>query len=144
VKLHYGISQNHREPMEAAIRESFAPGELDLIIDDCSHLYQPTKNSFEVAFPYLKPGGLYVIEDWGWAHWPGPWQKEDHHWRGHLAMSNLIFELVMTTASVPDFFGKMTIYGHMVIIEKSPKAQVGKAFSLDALVKARGKTLDKI
>ena len=37
---------------------------LDLVIDDASHLYGPTMASFEVLFPRLRPGGLYVIEDW--------------------------------------------------------------------------------
>ncbi len=42
---------------------------LDLVIDDASHLYGPTKTSFETLFPLLRPGGLYIIEDWAWGHW---------------------------------------------------------------------------
>ena len=47
---------------------------LDLIVDDCSHLGMPTKISFAYLFEtFLKPGGYYVIEDWGTgykAEWP--------------------------------------------------------------------------
>jgi hypothetical protein len=43
---------------------------LDLVIDDASHIYGPTKASFQALFPLLRPGGLYLIEDWAWAHWP--------------------------------------------------------------------------
>jgi cephalosporin hydroxylase len=45
-------------------------GPIDLIIDDASHLYLPTLRSFELLFPLLRPGGTYVIEDWGAAKFP--------------------------------------------------------------------------
>ena len=35
------------------------------MIDDASHLLDPTRSSFDVLFPLLRPGGVYVIEDWG-------------------------------------------------------------------------------
>jgi hypothetical protein len=51
-----------------------APGGFDVIIDDASHLGEVTKRSFWHLFDHhLKPGGLYVIEDWGtgyWSDWP--------------------------------------------------------------------------
>ncbi len=51
-----------------------APNGFDIIIDDASHFGEFTKISFWHLFDnHLKPGGLYVIEDWGtgyWADWP--------------------------------------------------------------------------
>ena len=47
---------------------------LDIVIDDCSHIGSCTLESFKLLFPKLKPGGQYVIEDWGtgyWPKWPG-------------------------------------------------------------------------
>ena len=38
-------------------------GNFDIIIDDCSHISDLTIKSFEILFPYLKAGGIYVIED---------------------------------------------------------------------------------
>lgn len=35
----------------------------DIIIDDASHMNKLTINSFKHLFPWLKPGGYYVIED---------------------------------------------------------------------------------
>ena len=38
---------------------------FDIIIDDCSHIGELTKISFWHLFEnHLKPGGIYVIEDW--------------------------------------------------------------------------------
>jgi SAM-dependent methyltransferase len=51
-----------------------APEGFDVIIDDASHLGVPTRAAFWHLFErHLKPGGLYVIEDWGtgyWDDWP--------------------------------------------------------------------------
>jgi SAM-dependent methyltransferase len=47
-----------------------APGGFDVIIDDCSHIGELTRISFWHLFDkHLKPGGLYVIEDWSTGYW---------------------------------------------------------------------------
>lgn len=53
--------------------EEFATEGLDIVVDDASHIGLLTKTSFELLFPYLKPGGFYAIEDWQtgyWSEWP--------------------------------------------------------------------------
>jgi len=56
------------------VADELAPQGFDIIIDDASHIGELTKLSFWHLFDrHLKPGGLYVIEDWGtgyWADWP--------------------------------------------------------------------------
>jgi SAM-dependent methyltransferase len=52
---------------------SHAPVGLDIIIDDASHIGHKSAASYATLFPRLKPGGLYVIEDWGTGYfddWP--------------------------------------------------------------------------
>jgi hypothetical protein len=47
-----------------------APGGFDIIIDDCSHIGELTRISFWHLFDnHLRPGGLYVIEDWSTGYW---------------------------------------------------------------------------
>ncbi len=144
LQLFYGVSQNDRAQMGKIIDNCFAPGEVDLIIDDCSHLYHQTKNSFEVLFPYLKPGGLYVIEDWGWAHWRGIWQQSDARWHDRPAMSNLIFQIVIAAATTPEVFAEVTIWDSAVIIRKGEKPVQKTSITLDSLYQLRGKTLELI
>ena len=38
-------------------------GDFDVVIDDASHVSSLTIRSFQILWPYLKPGGLYVVED---------------------------------------------------------------------------------
>jgi hypothetical protein len=61
------VNQEDREAVrEIAEHEFDAP--LDLVIDDASHLYEPTRTSFDALFPLLRPGGLYIVEDWQMAY----------------------------------------------------------------------------
>ena len=55
-----------------------APNGYDIIIDDASHIGELTKISFWHLFnQYLRPGGLYVIEDWGTGYWED-WPDGEH------------------------------------------------------------------
>jgi hypothetical protein len=53
---------------------------LDIVVDDASHVGVNSAASYATLFPYLNPGGLYIIEDWGTGYfddWPdgGHFQK---------------------------------------------------------------------
>jgi hypothetical protein len=53
------------------IASECAPDGFDIIIDDASHIGEITSLSFWHFFTnWLKPGGLYVIEDWRTGYWP--------------------------------------------------------------------------
>jgi hypothetical protein len=40
-------------------------GEYDLIVDDASHDGWHTQETFRLLWPSVRPGGYYVVEDWG-------------------------------------------------------------------------------
>jgi SAM-dependent methyltransferase len=57
-----------------------APAGYDIVIDDASHTGWRSQVSYTALFPRLKPGGLYIVEDWGTGYyddWPdgGHYQK---------------------------------------------------------------------
>ena len=64
----FGVDQSDRERLAQLVDHELAGAPLDLVIDDCSHQYRPTRASFEALFPRLRPGGLYAIEDWNADH----------------------------------------------------------------------------
>jgi hypothetical protein len=63
VHCFWRTNQTDAEALHEIVRRH-AQGTLDIVIDDASHLYTPTRRSFEILFPMLRPGGVYVIEDW--------------------------------------------------------------------------------
>jgi predicted O-methyltransferase YrrM len=66
VRPHVGVDQSDRGRLAAIVDAEFGEAALDLVIDDASHLLEPTTASFEELFPRLREGGMYVIEDWAW------------------------------------------------------------------------------
>jgi hypothetical protein len=52
--------------MLAKVRADHAPDGFDVIVDDASHIGQLSARSLQALYPlHLRPGGLYIIEDWG-------------------------------------------------------------------------------
>lgn len=68
IKIYQGKQQDIRL-LDRIAKES-APSGFDIIIDDCSHIGEYTRISFWHLFEnYLKPDGLFIIEDWGTGYW---------------------------------------------------------------------------
>jgi demethylmacrocin O-methyltransferase len=65
IKIYQG-SQVDPEIFSKIIEEN---GEIDLIIDDGSHQNEHIIKSFQLLFPKLKDGGIYVIEDLQTSYW---------------------------------------------------------------------------
>jgi predicted O-methyltransferase YrrM len=64
VRPHYGVDQSDRAAVASIVDDAMQGRAIDLVLDDASHLYEETRASFEVLFPRLRPGGLFIIEDW--------------------------------------------------------------------------------
>jgi len=69
-RIHF-LQGSQDDPLTLEKAAQIAGGAFDLIVDDASHLGHLTKRSFTYLFPkLLKPGGIYVIEDFGTAYMP--------------------------------------------------------------------------
>jgi predicted O-methyltransferase YrrM len=95
--LHFATSQTDESALHRIVEDELH-GELDLVVDDASHRYEDTKRSFEILYPLLRPGGIYVIEDWSWAHRPD-YQADDARLSGTPALTNLLFEQLLLLGS---------------------------------------------
>ncbi|MCU0292142.1 MAG: class I SAM-dependent methyltransferase [Thermoanaerobaculaceae bacterium] len=120
VRLHFGVDQSDTRTLRRLILAEFGQEPLDLVIDDASHLLPETRATFNTVFPHLRPGGLYVIEDWGWAHWPGTWQDQGGPWARHPSLTQLVLELVMTSASRPDVVTDVLVRRDIVTVTRGP------------------------
>ena len=117
--VHFSTSQSDREILEHIVRNELAD-ELDLVVDDASHTYEQTRSSFEILFPLLRPGGIYSVEDWNWAHHPD-FQAPDAPWTKDHALSNLLFEQIMLMGSASSI-SEIRVWKFLYLIRKSETA----------------------
>lgn len=119
IAIHYGTSQD--DPALPALLKADLGGEADLIIDDASHMYGLTRDTFLNCFNLLRPGGLYLIEDWNWSHQP-PYQGPDGFWKDKPALTNFIFDLVVET-TVTRAFANVRVFPNWVVVERAAHAR---------------------
>lgn len=124
--VHFATSQRDGERLRQIVLGELAD-ELDLVVDDASHIYEETKTSFEFLFPLLHPGGIYVIEDWSWAHLPN-YQSADAPLAKRHALSNLLFEQIMLLGST-SFISEVRVWNFLYLIRKAKGAPRGTQMS---------------
>jgi hypothetical protein len=74
------------------VAQESAPNGFDIIIDDCSHIGELTRISFWHLFDnHLKPGGIYVIEDWSTGYWDSFFDGVALNYRPNLNYSPALF-----------------------------------------------------
>lgn len=120
IKTYWNTNQADSLRLKEIVQHEFGNEPLDLVIDDASHLYEPTKVSFETLFPLLCAGGLYIIEDWAWWHWKGL----ENTFSGQTPFSKLIFELVEVAGSSRNIIENIVIYRGFAVIERGIDDQI--------------------
>jgi hypothetical protein len=143
IKLHFGISQDDRAAVTAVMDQEFGDEKIDLAIDDASHYYEYSRKSFEIVFPRLREGGLYIIEDWQWAHMDADIYQSREKFGDKPALSNFIFELLIAYASHPDLFWNIVVRDWFVAVQKGSRP-LAPDFRLDDLLRMRGAKLSLI
>ncbi|HUY66432.1 MAG TPA: class I SAM-dependent methyltransferase [Acidimicrobiales bacterium] len=143
VHLHYGTNQSDRRAIAKILRKEFGDQPLDLVIDDCSHRYGPAKASLNLLLPRLRPGGVYLIEDWGWAHWPGDhWQGTSHQYADEPdPMSKLILELVMVAESRPGLIRDLSITGGAAYLTRGDEIVPDDTFDVSSSYLTAGRSI---
>jgi SAM-dependent methyltransferase len=97
IRIYQGMQQDN-ELLDRIARET-APQGFDVIIDDCSHIGELTRISFWHLFNnHLKPGGLYVIEDWSTGYWDSFFDGVAFNYRPKLKFSPVLFRIRSTLA----------------------------------------------
>jgi hypothetical protein len=139
VKTYWGVDQGDSSVLLEIIDKEFDEP-LDLVIDDGSHLPQETKSSFETLYPLLRPGGIYVIEDWNWEMSP-VFRSPEHPWASIDGLVGLVTDLVRLTGA--HLIPVMTLYPNFVGVEKGVRA-TEKGIDVDGQVSALPQKLDAL
>jgi SAM-dependent methyltransferase len=137
VKPYFGVDQADRQRLTQIVEEEFGDTSLDLVVDDASHFLEPTRISFNVLFPRLRPGGVYVIEDWGWGH--TGWDLKP----GRTPLSVLLFELTMAMpfALTKGLVDSILIEPGWARVRRGERALDPETFDISACYDDRGRDL---
>jgi hypothetical protein len=114
LKTYWRTDQADRARLIEIVQSEF-DRPLDIVIDDASHAYAPTKSSFETLFPLLHDRGLYVIEDWPWLFSP--------HFRADFPASEpglvrLIVDLAELLVAAPGLIRRIDIRRPFFALER--------------------------
>jgi Methyltransferase domain len=143
IRTYWGIDQGDSARLREIVQAEFQ-GSLDLVLDDASHMYDLTKRSFETLFPLLPPGGLYIIEDWAWGHWPESVATDLHRSRT-VPLTRLVFEIVAATGSwleqrsLEPLISNISVFQGFTVVERGElPLTVPSEFKLEAFISGCG------
>ena len=136
----YGVDQADRQRLPVLLEKHFPNRDVDFVVDDASHLYEESKASFNMIFPYLKTGALYVIEDWSWAHSGMKlFEAADGLWHDKLSLSNLLFEVMLSYASCPGLISGVKVNKNMIFVTRGDSQIEPGKFDISASYFTRGR-----
>ncbi|MEM6534618.1 MAG: class I SAM-dependent methyltransferase [Pseudomonadota bacterium] len=135
IRTYYGTSQDDRARLTEIMASEFGNEPIDLVIDDASHMYPQTRDTFEILFPLLRPGGQHIIEDWRAFsllrnHAEKPFEN--------VIMHKLIAEIVLLNAARPDIISAIKINPKFVAIERGPAELDPGTFAIEKLARSEG------
>ena len=141
IRTHFDCDQGDASKLKHLLDQDFGQEPLDLVIDDASHLLGPTMTSFNILFPRLRPGGVFVIEDWSWEHYqegrPG-FAFADEMVTG---FARLVLIASLVSAHQPDVVSKVVLMRGIAVIYRGTSELDPEEFAIDSLMGERGKQL---
>ena len=141
VRTYYDVNQADRARLMEIVGDAFGDQPIDLVVDDCSHIYKATRASFSVLFPLLRPGGVYVIEDWPWAHTRVGAEDADGLNPDRVPLTRLIFELILAIPGVPGLIESIEIDANAAQVTRGDTPADPSTFDLSKCSNARGRRL---
>jgi hypothetical protein len=157
VHTEYGFDQADAPRLRRLLAGEFGDERLDLVIDDASHRLAPTRISFNVLFPHLRPGGVYVIEDWSGLHHKdavlSARAAHDPELRAKLGaaavrgierdtpLSVMLFELVLAAAYAPELFAEVRVIDDWAYVVRGPGPIDPETFDLSRVYTANARRL---
>jgi hypothetical protein len=135
VSTEWGVDQGDAERVGRIVDERLGGAQLDLVIDDASHMLAESRRSFEALFPRLRPGGEYVLEDWAWAH------EAIEVWPRRPALTLLVFELTIACAHHPEVVAAVEIDRAWTMIRRGEGQVPGGKLELASLLGERGRRI---
>jgi hypothetical protein len=131
VHPHYGVDQTDPARLGEIVASEFGTEPLDLVVDDASHELEATRATFDILFPRVKPGGVYLLEDWPTHRLPQITRP----------LAPLVFELVLAASEAPDAIAGVEVNRNYATVHRGDAPLGPGAFSLSRCYGPRERTL---
>lgn len=135
IGIYNGVNQADAARVRSIAEAEFGGAPIDLVIDDASHFYDETRISFDVLFPRLGPGGVYIIEDWQWS--TNSVHCESDYFKGKPSLANLLVQCMFLCAVRPDIISSMLVYRGVAIVTRGKATDLAN-FSIAEMATNRG------
>lgn len=139
---YYSTNQADSHKLNDIIAKEFGDELLDIVIDDASHFLEETRASFNTLFPKLKPGGIYVIEDWQWVH--SQHKSLLENFKNKSPLTNIIFEIIMTCGSAANIIDEIVVTDNLCFIRRGVGYIDSKTFDIANSFYFRGEKQNKV
>jgi predicted O-methyltransferase YrrM len=134
----FGVDQGDSERLLEILQAHFGDEPLDLVVDDASHLLGATTASFNILFPRVRPGGIFILEDWSWDHtWERVFTADPERFGDALhtigdrpALSRLVVELVLVTGYAPEVVAQVDVRNGLVSVRRGDQPVEAAEFEL--------------
>jgi hypothetical protein len=120
VRPYYGIDQTDTARLADVVEAEFGAEPLDLVVDDASHLLDPTRTTFHALFPRLRPSGRYVIEDWAMHRWV----------ELEAPLTLLVLELMLACEEAPNVVANVEVQQGYAIVTRGNASLSLREFDL--------------
>ena len=118
-------SQSDQAFLSEVVREFGRP---NIVLDDGSHVASDQRTSFEMLFPHLEDGGLYVIEDTHTSYWGNEYQggfriksTAIEYFKERVDDMHGWYHALPSDAAIRDSVRSICFYESIIVIEKSNK-----------------------
>jgi len=150
VRPYYGVDQSEESRLTEILDEEFGREPIDAVFDDASHQLSETTASFNALFHRVRPGGVFVIEDWSGSHAYERAIRDDEALLAQLPpdppsvdipLSRLVLQLVLVNAYAPDVVARVETFPGWVVVERGPADLDAEGFDITSWYGELGDTL---
>ena len=85
---------------------------------------------FEAVFPYVRAGGVFVIEDWSWSHEDSA-QTPSHFWESQDSPTSLIFQLIAAYGATNSLISAIGFAAGLMWVVKNQREVPKEGFALE-------------
>ncbi|WP_216600512.1 MULTISPECIES: class I SAM-dependent methyltransferase [unclassified Ruegeria] len=139
VRVYKGVNQADLSRFTELLDFEFGNEKIDLAIDDASHHYLETLLSFNLVFPRMSEGGVFVIEDWQWSTMEEYYESD--YFKDKEGLANLVLQCVIACACRPDVVREVIVKNHSVLVVRGEAELERGTFDITDIARNKGENV---